>query len=164
MGFYFVCSKFGLLVTCCCQNLAIAGLLAYAGYMNSKSPLSSSTASCGFPSPAEDHMELNLNLNQYLIKNPASTFFVRASGQSMCDAGILDGDLLVVDKSITPADNSIVIAVINGEFTVKRLKFINSAVFLYPANKNYNAIEVTNIEGFQIWGVVTCAIHDLCTS
>lgn len=121
-------------------------------------------ASCGFPSPADDHMELNLNLQQHLIKHPAATFFVRASGQSMCDAGILDGDLLIVDKALTPTNNSIIVAVIDGEFTVKRLKIINGESFLYPANNNYKPIAIANIADFQTWGVVTYAIHDLRSS
>jgi DNA polymerase V len=124
----------------------------------------SAKARCSFSSALDDHMEGNLDLNQYLIKHPAATFFVRAVGQSMCEVGILDGDLLIVDKSLTPKDNSIVIAVINDEFTVKRLKLINGRGFLCSANSKYKAIEITKIEGFQFWGVVTHAIHNVCAN
>lgn len=109
-------------------------------------------------------MELSLNLNQHLIKHPAATFFVRACGQSMCDAGILDGDLLIVDRSLTPINNSIIIVVINGEFAVKRLKIINGGRFLYTANTSYKPIAVTDIADFKAWGVVIYAIHNLCSS
>jgi len=90
-------------------------------------------------------MGLSLDLNQHLIKHPAATFFMRAAGESMCAAGILDGDLLIVDRSLRPTKNSIVIAVINGELMVKPLKTITG-------------------QDFQVWGVVTYAIHDLCAS
>jgi len=111
-----------------------------------------------------DNTESSLDLNQYLVKHPAATFFTRAAGQSMCDAGILNDDLLVVDRSLTPKDNAIVIAILNGELVVKRLKFINGQAFLYPANKNYQPIPIANVEALQLWGVVTYAIHDLRTS
>ena len=127
-------------------------------------PLLGSKAACGFPSPADDHLEGDLDLNQYLIKHPAATFFVRASGDSMCEAGILSGDLLIVDRSLTPQNNSIIIAAINGEFTVKRLQLKGKQIYLYPANRRYQPIEISNLENFQIWGVVTYAIHDLRAS
>lgn len=111
-----------------------------------------------------DNTEGSLDLNQYLIKHPAATFFTRAAGHSMCNAGILDGDLLVVDRSLTPHDNSIVIVALNGELTVKRLKFINGRAFLYSADKNYQAIPIANDQTQQFWGVVTYAIHDLRAS
>jgi DNA polymerase V len=111
-----------------------------------------------------DNTEGSLDLNQYVVKHPAATFFTRAQGSSMCDVGILDDDLLVVDRSLTPNHNSIVIAVLNGEFTVKRLKFIDGRAFLYPANKNYQPIALAKGQALQLWGVVTYAIHDLRTS
>lgn len=125
-------------------------------------PLFSSRAACGFPSRAEDHIEASLDLNQYLIKHPAATFFVRAEGESMCDIGILDGDLLIVDRSLTPKNNSIVLVVIHNEFMVKRLQIKGKRGFLYPANRNFKPMAITDIEGFQFWGVVTYAIHDVC--
>lgn len=108
-----------------------------------------------------DNIESSLDLNQYLVKHPAATFFTRAAGHSMCSAGILDDDLLIVDRSLTPQDNSIVIVVLDGELTVKRLRFINGQTFLYPADKNYQPIPVTNNQALQFWGVVTYAVHDL---
>ncbi len=127
-------------------------------------PLMGSKAACGFPSPADDHLESELDLNQYLIKHPAATFFVRASGDSMLEAGILPGDILIVDRSLTPQNNSIIIAAVHGEFTVKYLKINRGQTFLYPANKKYLPLEVSKLENFQIWGVVTYAIHDLRVS
>jgi DNA polymerase V len=85
-------------------------------------PLYASTVSAGFPSPADDYLELSLDLNQYLIKHPAATFYVRVKGDSMINAGIHDGDLLIVDKSMEPGNDDVVVCVINGEFTVKTLK------------------------------------------
>jgi DNA polymerase V len=154
------------------QTLAKPTPTPYTVWMNSiKAPpnneaqqLFTSKVECGFPSPAEDHMDLSLNLNEYLIKHPAATFFVRAAGQSMRDAGILAGDLLVVDRSLTPKDNSIVIAIVDNELTVKRLKIIQQKAFLYPANKNYKPIAVSETVGLELWGVVTYAIHDVCSS
>lgn len=132
--------------------------------MNSiKIPLFNSKATCGFPSPADDHMDISLDLNQYLIKNPSASFFVRAQGESMIEAGILNEDLLIVDRALAPKHNDIVIAVIYNEFTVKRLKIINNQGFLYPANKNFKPLAISTIENLQIWGVVTYAIHNLCT-
>jgi DNA polymerase V len=127
-------------------------------------PLFSSKVACGFPSPADDHQELSLDLNQHLIPHPASTFFVRAEGDSMRGVGILPGDLLIVDRSLSPRDNSIIIAVLNGDFTVKRLKISHGKGFLYPANKNYQPIAISKLDNFQMWGVVTHAIHDVRAS
>lgn len=124
----------------------------------------SSKAAIGFPSPAEDYLDSALDLNRYLVKHPVATFFVRATGESMCDAGILDGDLLIVDRSLTPQNNSIVIAIVNDELTVKRLRIIDGNAFLYPANKQYKSIAIADAEGLQFWGVVTHAIHDVRVS
>lgn len=126
-------------------------------------PLFSGTAACGFPSPADDYVGHDLDLNLHLIKHPAATFFVRAQGESMREIGILNGDLLVIDRSLTPKHDSVVLAVINGEFTVKRLKIIAGEGFLCPANKNYRPIPIADLEDLQLWGVVTHAIHALCS-
>ncbi len=117
--------------------------------------------SAGFPSPAEDYIERKLDLNEYLIKNPSATFFVKVSGNSMINAGINDGDILVVDRSHDAADNRIVIAVVNGEFTVKRLLKKNSKMFLMPENENFKPIEINETMEASIWGVVTYTIHKL---
>ena len=115
----------------------------------------------GFPSPAGDYMEGKLDLNQYLIKHPAATFFVRVTGDSMIEKGIHSGDILIVDKSLEPQDGSIVIAVLDGELTVKELEKRNGMLRLLPANKQYEPLEVTEQQSFEIWGVVTNVIHSL---
>jgi DNA polymerase V len=124
-------------------------------------PLYASKISAGFPSPADDYLELNLNLNQYLIKHPAATFFVRVEGDSMIGAGIHPGDLLIVDRSLQPMDGKIIIAVLNGDLTVKRLKIKDGIYTLIPENKNYAPIQITEEMNFSIWGVVTSVIHEL---
>jgi len=117
--------------------------------------------SAGFPSPAEDFIERKLDLNEYLIKNPAATFFVKVSGQSMINAGIHDGDILVVDRSLDAANNKIVIGVVNGEFTVKRLLKKNNKLFLVPENPDFKPIEINEAMDASIWGVVTYTIRKL---
>ncbi len=116
--------------------------------------------SAGFPSPAADYEEDKLDLNRYLIKNPAATFFVRVTGDSMMGAGIYSGDLLVVDRSLEPRDKSVVIAVIDGELTVKRIR-IGKKITLEPENENYSVRQITEDTDFQVWGVVTNVIHAL---
>jgi DNA polymerase V len=113
----------------------------------------------GFPSPAEDFMEKRLDLNDYLIKNQASTFLVRVKGNSMINAGIFDGDLLIIDRSIEARDGKIVLGILNGEFTVKRINKKGKKLFLAPENEDFKPIEITEEMDFQIWGVVTYSIH-----
>lgn len=117
--------------------------------------------SAGFPSPAEDFFQERLDLNSYLIKHPASTFFVKVEGDSMVDAGIYNNDLLIVDRSLTPKENSIVIAAVNGELTVKKLKRINGKLCLIPENKIYPSIELKDETDLRIWGVVIYSIHKI---
>lgn len=118
-----------------------------------------SSVEAGFPSPAEDYVEGRLDLNQHLIKHPAATFFVRVSGDSMINAGIYPGDILIVDRSLEAADKKIVIAVIDGELTVKRLRYRKNHIFLEPENDLYLPIAITKEMAFDIWGVVTNVIH-----
>lgn len=118
-------------------------------------------AAC-FPSPAEDYIEAQLDLNQYLIRHRAATFFVRASGNSMLGAGIHSGDLLIVDRAIEPADGNIIIAVVNGELTVKRLSKTGDRLLLLAENEQYAPLEINEHTEFHIWGVVTNVIHSLC--
>jgi DNA polymerase V len=118
-----------------------------------------SAVQAGFPSPADDFMEKMLDLNEHLIQHPAATFFVRVEGDSMMGAGILKGDILIVDRSIEAVSERIVIAVINGEFTVKRLKMENGKISLEAENPNYPPISIKKEWDFQIWGVVTYIIH-----
>lgn len=115
----------------------------------------------GFPSPAGDYMEGKLDLNEHLVKHPAATFFVRVTGDSMIDKGIHSGDLLIVDRSLDPKDGNIVIAVLDSELTVKQLEKRKGKLRLLPANKNYEPLEVSEQQSFEIWGVVTNVIHSL---
>ncbi|RLB69704.1 MAG: LexA family transcriptional regulator [Deltaproteobacteria bacterium] len=124
-------------------------------------PLFSVAVSAGFPSPADDYIEHCLDLNQHLIKYPAATFFVRVKGDSMIDAGIHSGDILIVDRSLDPADKKVVIAVVDGELTVKRIRMAAGKVYLLPENRDYQAMEITDSMEFTIWGVVAYVIHPL---
>lgn len=117
-------------------------------------PFYSSVVKAGFPSPAEDYVESYLDLNQHLIQHPSSTFLVRASGDSMMNAGIIEGDLLVVDRSIEPSHGKIVIAAVNGELTVKRFYHKEGITQLCPENENYQPIIIREGIEFLIWGVV----------
>ena len=121
-------------------------------------PLYSSRVQAGFPSPADDYIEDHLDLNQYLIKHPAATFFVRAEGESMVGANIHSGDLLIVDRSITPSHGKIVIAAIQGELTVKRLSQQAGKIQLLPENPKFAPIDITENSDLVIWGVVTHVI------
>ena len=124
-----------------------------------KIKLYTTSISAGFPSPAEDHMDVSLDINEYLVKHPSSTFYIYVRGDSMINSGIFDGDLLIIDKSLEVKSNSIVVAVINGEFTVKKIKKDSDNLYLIPDNKNYKPILLETNMDFQIWGVVTHAIH-----
>ena len=124
-------------------------------------PLFKSGVSAGFPSPAADYEEGKLDLNRHLVRNPAATFFVRANGDSMIGAGIHPSDLLVVDRSLEPVDKSVVIAVVNGELTVKRIRIRKGKIALEPENEHYSAQQITECVEFEVWGVVTNVIHAL---
>ncbi|MBN1972172.1 MAG: translesion error-prone DNA polymerase V autoproteolytic subunit [Sedimentisphaerales bacterium] len=115
----------------------------------------------GFPSPAADYEQDRLDLNRHLVKNPAATFFVRVTGDSMIGAGIHDGDLLVVDRSLETRDKNIVIAVLDGELTVKRIRLRRDKIILEPENESYLSHEITSENEFEVWGVVTNVIHKL---
>lgn len=124
-------------------------------------PLYSSRVPAGFPSPADDYIENALDLNEYLIKHPSSTFFAKADGLSMVKAGIMDGALMVVDRSITPQHEDIVIAVVNGELTCKILD-LNASV-LRAANSSFASIPINEEIDCLIQGVVTHVVNKLCT-
>ena len=113
----------------------------------------------GFPSPAEDFLEKRLDLNEYLIQNKSATFLIRVHGNSMINAGIFDGDMLVVDRSIQSTSGKIILGVLNGEFTVKRIEKRKTKLFLIPENDHFKPVEITPEMDFKIWGVVTFAIH-----
>lgn len=129
--------------------------------INLPRPLLSSEVRCGFPSPADDYIEDKLDLNEMLVKHPAATFFVRAAGHSMKNAGIFDGDLLIVDRSISPAHNHIVIAAIDGDLTVKRLKVFGKKAFLVPENNEFQSIQLKKETNVHFWGVVVHVVHSL---
>ena len=119
-----------------------------------------SRISAGFPSPADDYIENNLSLSELLIRNHLSTFLMKTSGDSMVDVGINDGDILVVDRSIEPKNRDIVIAILEGNLTVKRLLFkMNGSVVLKSENIAYKDIKIPESADLEIWGVVTSAIH-----
>ncbi len=124
-------------------------------------PLFMVSVSAGLPLPAEDYIEGRLDLNRHLIKHPAATFFVRVAGDSMIDAGIHPGDILVVDRAREPQDNSVVIAIVDGELTVKRISRRAAQIFLMPDNPAYESLEIHADMEFEVWGVVTSVIHHL---
>ena len=115
----------------------------------------------GFPSPAQDYMEQAIDLNKELIKHPASTFYGRVKGDSMIDADVHDGDILVIDKSLDPQDGDMAVCYIDGEFTIKYIKIEKDIIWLVPANKEYKPIKVTIENDFLIWGIVTYCIKNL---
>ncbi len=122
-------------------------------------PFFSEGVKAGFPSPADDYIEKLLDLNELMISHPAATFFVRAEGNSMEGAGIFSGDILVVDRSLEAVSGKIIIAVVNGEFTVKKLVKKKDALYLVAENPRYPAIQITPDLDFLVWGVVTFVIH-----
>ncbi len=126
-----------------------------------RQPIFMATVPAGFPSPAADYEEGKLDLNKHLIKNSTATFFVRVTGDSMVKAGIHDGDLLVVDRSIEPRDKNVVIAVVNGELTVKRIRIRKNRLTLEAENEAYQSQEINDGIEFEVWGIVTNVIHSL---
>ena len=122
-------------------------------------PLLNDSVSAGFPSPADDYTEENIDLNEHLISNPFSTFFLRVKGDSMINAGIKDKDLIIVDKSLIAKPGDIVIAMVDGEFTIKRLSIKNDELYLKAENHNYPDFSFKNHIDVQIWGVVIYSIH-----
>lgn len=115
----------------------------------------------GFPSPAADFDESKISLDNVLVKNREATFYAKASGTSMIGAGIDDGDILVIDRSLEPQNNKVAVCCIDGEFTVKRIKITKECVFLMPENKDFQPIQVTDDNQLIIWGIVTYVIKKL---
>jgi len=124
-------------------------------------PLVAAPISAGFPSGMDDFIERKLDLNELLIRHEAATYFIRVQGDSMTGAGIHDGDILIVDRAEEPRDGRIVIAVLNGELTVKRIRRRGGRLVLQAENDHYPEIEVTPETSFEIWGVVRHVIHSL---
>ncbi len=112
----------------------------------------------GFPSPADDYMDLKIDLNQELVNNPEATFYARVRGTSMINAGLDEGDVLVIDRSLDPKENSIAVCFLDGEFTVKRIKIEKDFCWLVPENKEFSPIKVTEDNDFLIWGIVSYVI------
>lgn len=112
----------------------------------------------GFPSPAEDYKQDTLSLDKYLIQRPAATFFMTVAGNSMTESGIADGSILVVDRSLTPQDDDIVVVVLDGEHRVRRIRFDRGGVYLL-ANDDQEVVKVDKEQGFEVWGVVSSAIN-----
>lgn len=139
--------------------MKITDITACSTLVSQALPLYETKVQAGFPSPADDYISGKLDLNTYLIHRPAATFFVRVTGDSMIDAGIRENDLLIVDKSLEATNGKIVIAVVKGDFTVKRLHKIKDELYLVPENKKFEPIKLG--EGDYIWGVVTSVIHQL---
>lgn len=124
-------------------------------------PLFGHSVPAGFPSPADDYVEDQLDLNQLLVHNKAATFFLRVKGDSMEDAGIHDGDIIVVDRSVEATDRAVVVAVIDGELTVKRLVWRNGIAELHAENPQYAPIRFKEGQELTIWGVVTSSVHSV---
>ncbi|MES2983852.1 MAG: translesion error-prone DNA polymerase V autoproteolytic subunit [Pseudomonadota bacterium] len=123
-------------------------------------PLYSSRVQAGYPSAADDHIETRIDLTRHLVKQPSSTFLVRASGDSMIDAGIRDGDLLIVDRNAKAVNGKVVVAAIDGELTVKFLIEKKGTAVLMPANPKFLPIPINSESGVHIWGVVTSSVHE----
>lgn len=139
----------------------IAEIYCYHDGVKITLPLYVSGVRAGFPSPAEDYIEKKLDLNEYLVKHPAATFYVRVEGDSMVNAGIQSGDILIVDRAVEPSHNKIIVAIVDGEFTVKRLLFRGKSIVLAPENPDYEEIVITDGMDFAVWGVVTSVIHEV---
>ncbi len=122
-------------------------------------PLIGAKVQAGFPSPAADYLEGMLDLNEYLIKHPAATFFARVEGDSMLVIGIFPGDIVVVDRSLEATNNKIVLALYDGEFTIKRLRIENGEYSLVPENDAYPVLKINRELEFVVWGIVTAVIH-----
>ena len=122
-------------------------------------PLAGTAIAAGFPSPAEEYLDLALDLNKELIRHPAATFYAKVKGDSMVDAGIQDGDLLVIDKALEPKEGSVAVCYLDGEFTVKRLAVQEEGVYLMPANEEFKPIRITEENDFLVWGIVAYVIH-----
>jgi DNA polymerase V len=124
-------------------------------------PLAICRVEAGFPSPADDYMERSLDLNEHVIKHPSATYFVRASGDSMTGAGIFDGDLLIVDRSLEPSHGKVAIVEVDGQLTVKRLSKSKGRFMLLSENVNYPPIELQEENEVMAWGIVTHVLHSL---
>ena len=124
-------------------------------------PLTSNNISAGFPSPADDFKEIRISLDKEIIKNEEATFYARVDGESMLDAGLSDGDLIVIDRSEEPKNGSVAVCLLDGEFTVKRLKLKNKEIYLMPENSRYSPIKIGEGNELSIWGIVTYVVKKM---
>ena len=138
---------------------AACGILPAGSPVARELPLYGHKVSAGFLAVADDYVEGRLDLNQLLVRNRSATFFLRVKGDSMTGAGIHDGDIIVVDRSLKPADRSVVVAVVDGELTVKRLRLHDGCAELHAENPNYVPIRLQEGQELTVWGVVTSAVH-----
>lgn len=143
------------------SSLSPIALYTPASQTEIQLPLAQQGISAGFPSPADDFLDLSIDLNKELIKHPYATFYGRVSGDSMVGAGLDDGDLLVIDKSLEPRDGKIAVCFVDGEFTVKRIRIAADAIWLMPENDKYKPLKVTEDNEFVIWGMVTSVIKKM---
>jgi len=143
------------------KNSSIKEIYPSACDVVQQRPFFLSGVSAGFPSPADDYLDRKLDLNEHLVRNPAATFFVRVAGDSMTGAGINDNDILIVDRSLEPSSNNIVIAAVNGELTVKRLIKKKTSCLLLAENPGYPSLTINEDTPLEIWGVATYVIHSL---
>jgi DNA polymerase V len=137
----------------------IGGMYAVESRTSLEIPLMMSKAACGFPSPADDYLDKPLDFNELIIKNPPATFSVRIEGLSMRDAGILPGDIAVIDRSVSPVHGCIIMAIVQGEFTIKRYLRRGERIFLHPENPDFPDLEITDGMDFEIWGVLTSTVR-----
>jgi len=128
---------------------------------NLEMPFIAAGIKAGFPSPAADFDEVRISLDQIVVKNKSATFYAKASGNSMIGAGIADGDVLVIDRSLEPADNKIAVCYIDGDFTVKRIKIEKNSICLVPENKAFEPITITEENELIIWGIVTYVLKKI---
>ena len=136
-------------------------LMIYSADCSTELPLIYADAGvrAGFPSPAQDYISSSIDLNKELIEHPASTFYAKVVGDSMMDEGITEGDILVIDRSVEPQHGDLAVCCLDGEFTLKRLRFTESgALYLMPSNRKYHPIEITPDNEFMVWGVVLYTI------
>ena len=141
------------------NNLNIIDIYPCHIKTNQSIPFWESLIPAGWPSSAENYLDKSLDLNEYLIKHPSATYFIKVIGNSMINAGINSGDILIVDRSLSVINKKIIVARINNEFTIKRILFKNNTVLLVADNDEYKPITITEDMDFEVWGVVTTVIH-----
>jgi DNA polymerase V len=139
----------------------VAAFLEVDGRSALRVPMMAWSAACGFPSPAEDYVDRPLDFNELLIEHPAATFAIRIEGESMTDAGIFPGDIAVVDRAREPVNGSIVLALLDGAFTVKRYRVKDGTVWLQAENPAFPDMPVADGQALEVWGVITRSIRML---